>query len=259
MQYKAENKSYPLNGVAGEIPRTVALYREGKSWLAVFPGIPFNRDPKVLLGFAAQDGHVGVDVKYAHKLKHLGSDEQENALRTLNQIGYTDLVVKGPRMVQGKEKEVSIRRETHDLVGYALQRLKNRVKPVSGKKKLSNDAEKRFINGYFAAMIWTEQEMLREDDDFDFDGIEQLAPSALESSVNDCIAFMKICVGALHDVINNHYTWDHAGHDFWLTRNHHGTGFWDRGLTHGKQLTDVAHTFPEVSVYLGDDGLLYLG
>jgi len=35
-----------------------------------------------------------------------------------------------------------------------------------------------------------------------------------------------------------------AGHDFWLTREHHGAGFWDRGLgVAGARLTDAAHTF----------------
>jgi len=50
------------------------------------------------------------------------------------------------------------------------------------------------------------------------------------------------------------------GHDFWLTRNRHGAGFWDRGLgALGCRLTDEAHRFGERSVYLGDDGLLYAG
>lgn len=30
-----------------------------------------------------------------------------------------------------------------------------------------------------------------------------------------------------------------AGHDFWLTRNRHGTGFWDREKVYGKALADV--------------------
>lgn len=34
-----------------------------------------------------------------------------------------------------------------------------------------------------------------------------------------------------------------AGHDFHLTRNHHGTGFWDRGTEHGSELSDLAQSF----------------
>jgi hypothetical protein len=46
-----------------------------------------------------------------------------------------------------------------------------------------------------------------------------------------------------------------AGHDFWLTRNRHGAGFWDRGLGEtGDKLTEAAHAFGEAILYLDDDG-----
>ena len=49
------------------------------------------------------------------------------------------------------------------------------------------------------------------------------------------------------------------GHDFWLTRNHHGAGFWDRGLgERGERLTEHAHAYGEVHAYVGDDGAVYL-
>lgn len=44
------------------------------------------------------------------------------------------------------------------------------------------------------------------------------------------------------------------GHDFWLTRNHHGAGFWDRGLGRtGEILTDAAHSFRELGLYIDVD------
>ena len=44
------------------------------------------------------------------------------------------------------------------------------------------------------------------------------------------------------------------GHDFALTRNHHGAGFWDRGYGDvGDRLTDAAQAYGEHSV-LTDDG-----
>lgn len=49
-----------------------------------------------------------------------------------------------------------------------------------------------------------------------------------------------------------------AGHDFWLTRNRHGAGFWDRGLgVVGDLLTDAAHAAGERELHIGDDGLIY--
>ena len=50
-----------------------------------------------------------------------------------------------------------------------------------------------------------------------------------------------------------------AGHDFWLTRNHHGAGFWDGDWPEPQAtaLTDAAHAFGERNLYLGDDGRIY--
>ena len=48
------------------------------------------------------------------------------------------------------------------------------------------------------------------------------------------------------------------GHDFYLTRNRHGAGFWDRGLGElGDWLTEMSHPYGEFDLYVGDDGKLY--
>lgn len=40
------------------------------------------------------------------------------------------------------------------------------------------------------------------------------------------------------------YTEEQAGHDFWLTRNGHGAGFWDRGLGKiGEALTKASKSY----------------
>lgn len=50
-----------------------------------------------------------------------------------------------------------------------------------------------------------------------------------------------------------------AGHDFWLTRNGHGAGFWDRGLGElGERLTRATKVYGGVELYIGDDGLIYV-
>lgn len=49
------------------------------------------------------------------------------------------------------------------------------------------------------------------------------------------------------------------GHDWVLTRNHHGAGFWDRGLGDlGKRITDLVQPYGEIHAYLGDDGLVHI-
>jgi len=42
-----------------------------------------------------------------------------------------------------------------------------------------------------------------------------------------------------------------GGHDFWLTRNGHGAGFWDRGAGDvGDRLTVAAHAWGECHPYV---------
>ena len=55
------------------------------------------------------------------------------------------------------------------------------------------------------------------------------------------------------------YDLDDVAHDWVLTRNRHGVGFWDRGLgIAGELLTRGAHFDGEVDAYVGDDGLVYV-
>lgn len=51
----------------------------------------------------------------------------------------------------------------------------------------------------------------------------------------------------------------HFAHDFWLTRQGHGAGFWDGDYPEpeASELTEIAKSFGEVWIYLGDDGLIY--
>lgn len=59
-------------------------------------------------------------------------------------------------------------------------------------------------------------------------------------------------------LLNSRITPEQVGHDFYLTRNCHGAGFWDRGNGKmGDELTELAHPYGGFELYLGDDGLLY--
>jgi hypothetical protein len=52
-----------------------------------------------------------------------------------------------------------------------------------------------------------------------------------------------------------------AGHDFALTRNGHGAGFWDSPEYYGESaaetLTQAARKYGGLSLYVGDDGSIY--
>lgn len=91
----------------------------------------------------------------------------------------------------------------------------------------------------------THSEML--DGDY---GPEDVADETMAEMRGDCIAFLREAEekhGA--ELERADITSDQFGHDFWLTRNHHGAGFWDRGLGKlGDDLTKIAQTRGEVSL-----------
>lgn len=58
---------------------------------------------------------------------------------------------------------------------------------------------------------------------------DDLTLATLREMIRDCKAFQRDNAADLLAYYAERYESD-AGHDFWLTRNGHGAGFWDRGL-----------------------------
>lgn len=83
-----------------------------------------------------------------------------------------------------------------------------------------------------------------------------IAPETLRSMRDDCARFQEAHAALIERA---GLSAESAGHDFWLTRNRHGAGFWDRGLGDvGEKLTDAARAFGECNLYVGDDRRIYL-
>ena len=116
-----------------------------------------------------------------------------------------------------------------------------------------------FTQAYVECIFFTDCHCDNEElEDATFD---DLAPETLARIVEDCEAFQRDHETLLDKAFarSDSYSEEQAGHDYWLTRNRHGAGFWDRGLgSIGADLTTVAHRDGERSLYRGDDGLLYL-
>jgi hypothetical protein len=84
--------------------------------------------------------------------------------------------------------------------------------------------------------------------------ITDFAEKAVDEAERDCRDFLdNLPVGG--DVMDG----TELGHNFWLTRNGHGTGFWDRGLGDiGNELSNLAKSYGTSDAYIGDDGKVYL-
>lgn len=121
------------------------------------------------------------------------------------------------------------------------------------------DIDKVF-EAYVACALWSTNDESDEAGGFPMDQSytrDDMDPTLLESMRSDCEAF---CEAQRVDLVGSGLNDDRIGIDFWLTRNHHGAGFWDRDLGDvGDRLTDAAHAYREVWLYVGDDGKIYGG
>jgi hypothetical protein len=121
---------------------------------------------------------------------------------------------------------------------------------------------KEFTDAYIVAALWSSNDDDGNPLDASYD-FRDFAPEAQEKIKADCKAFYDA-----HSA-----TWDGqylyvsefsddqlAGHDFWLTRAGHGSGFWDRDWKHevGQALTAASQALGECYIYVGDDGALYV-
>lgn len=110
-----------------------------------------------------------------------------------------------------------------------------------------------FLDAYITAAFWTSY----DDNETPFDEVYRvgdISGDAMDQMIEDCAAFI-----AKADLSDERFT--QAGHDVWLTRNGHGSGFWDRPEIYGEEkaqeLTKLAESFGPVDLYVGDDGRIY--
>lgn len=132
-----------------------------------------------------------------------------------------------------------------------------------------------FTKAYIEAALWSSSDEGGDPLDINYD-ITDIAESAWPKIIADCDAFQIILAREMADYAANRAEhnndtiylgsigeWsleEHAGHDFWLTRNGHGCGFLEKSDWEeiaGKRLTEESHKTGEVWPSVGDDGAVY--
>ena len=110
-----------------------------------------------------------------------------------------------------------------------------------------------FTRAYIECALWSSVDDNGDQMDSLYD-ISDISSSTLDRMTEDCERFVEehghmfLCDDA------------QAGHDFWLTRNGHGDGFWDRDdsyYTDKEALTEYAHAYGAFDLYVGDDGIVH--
>lgn len=105
-----------------------------------------------------------------------------------------------------------------------------------------------FTEAYIECAFWSSC----AEDGTPLDGIEA-DPSP------ECIAKLETDARDFYEAHSELFADDsQAGHDFWLTRNGHGAGFWDRGLGEvGEKLTAASKHYGSCDLIVGDDGQIH--
>lgn len=112
--------------------------------------------------------------------------------------------------------------------------------------------EETFFRSYVETALWSSTD--DEGDPLDsVYTIDDIAPETLEAMRADCADFMEA------NAFDIGTQYERAGHDFWLTRNRHGAGFWDGDWEReaGQRLTANSHAYGSVDLYIGDDSRIY--
>ena len=106
------------------------------------------------------------------------------------------------------------------------------------------------LHHYIVCALWSSTD--DDGDPLDHYDIEDIDPDTLEAMRADVIDFLEDNREILEE---SGLSDDIIGDDFWLTRNRHGAGFWDRGLGEiGQKLTNVCHFYGEIDLYVSDNG-----
>lgn len=124
-----------------------------------------------------------------------------------------------------------------------------------------------FIDGYIYCALWSSVDGNGAPLDKLY-SVKDLSEETRAKIVDDCTDFYnknldnlkKYCQEISLERDTEQAAWEGAGHDFWLTRNGHGCGYFDRDLSDNlsRELTDASHAEGECDLYVGDDNKLYV-
>jgi hypothetical protein len=131
------------------------------------------------------------------------------------------------------------------------------------------DHLKGFVKSYLHTALWASSDYLpgtEEDIELDnYDG--EMSLSALKQAVKDCKAFIELVTQNFDAEKAEEILYREAQdleylapHDFWLTRNGHGAGFWDgdwKTEDPENKLTALSKQMGSCDLYIGDDGKIY--
>jgi len=113
-----------------------------------------------------------------------------------------------------------------------------------------------FTRAYIEAALWSSTDWSDESGGEPLDknySVGDIDDATLDKMIADCADFQE----RFGELIGSET--EQAGHDFWLTRNGHGAGFWDGDWEEpaATELTEGSKEYGEFDLYIGDDGAIH--
>lgn len=109
--------------------------------------------------------------------------------------------------------------------------------------------------GYIDCLLWADTPTDENDQEIENCGISEKLERAITKDIRLFIEKSDIAGDLIVEALEvDNYYLDSIGHDFWLTRNGHGAGFWDGDLPEelGKKLTKISEEFGNIGLYIND-------
>ncbi len=244
-------------------PEDVIISAEFGDWLAINGDLVFEK---------GKPGHPGGwgDVPNDQKIPkdYIGTN-QGGRIPGVEEEVSIDHVIDAAAIALGVSRGKSLSRSKIEAVARDLFKGRRGVTytSVSGKSEYHIKRGKEqnpknideFTKAYIEAALWSSNDDDGEPLDSNYYPAD-IAPPTLKRMIADCKKFQKENAADLATWPGGKYSAEEmGGHDFFLTRAGHGSGFWDGDWPKaaGKRLTEAASKFGNPELYIGDDGLIY--
>lgn len=165
------------------------------------------------------------------------NNKQQKIYKEIEKAGYWVSNVGG---------KIQLNKAGYDTKGKKIDKKAVGIKYES--ETLEEGISKNVLRSYLETALWS------DGDDLDDADIKKISKETLNQAKKDLNKFWKQAGKLLDGEDENQ-----VAHDFWLTRNGHGAGFWDGDYEEekGKKLTKIAEKFGQINPITGDDGKIY--
>ena len=127
--------------------------------------------------------------------------------------------------------------------------------PTNNRGSQMGAASEAFFQAYVECALWSSTDNADDSGGEPLDANyseDDIAGETLAEMRKDCDDFVDSNADALAE---SGLSEERQGHDFWLTRNGHGAGFWDEGIGElGDDLSAACKPYGSVDLMVCDDG-----